>query len=267
MARLASELRRRRLAARWRFVLAIVLGVAASGCFPGLIIPEHDVLRDVHLRGSSRVPMVALTFDDGPNGRCTEATLDALAAAHAPATFFVLGVNVATGHDDALLARMSREGHRIALHGWGHGLRQGSTEFAARDLGRGLTAVKAAVARAGAPQEVFARLYRPPFGVVTAPLARAAHDAGLAIVLWTISVGDWRSDVTPDEVAARILDTVGPGDVIVLHDGANAAQRSRENCVDRPNAAAVVSRLVPALRARGLEPAPLVDVLGLEPGS
>lgn len=246
-----------------RFALAFALAVFSSGCFPGLIIPESEILRDVHLRGPANRPVVALTFDDGPNGHCTEATLDALAAVEAPATFFVLGMNVDSGHDDALLARMVHEGHRIGLHGWGHGLRHCATEFARRDLDRGIAALKAALARAGVPPESAAKLYRPPFGVVTGPLARAAHEAGIPIILWTVSVGDWREGTTAEDVVAHVLDEVGPGDVIVLHDGANEHHRSREQCVDRANIGAVVSLLVPALRARGLEPALLEDVLGL----
>ena len=41
-----------------------------------MLLPEGDLLRDVYLRGSPAVATVALTFDDGPNGRCTEAVLD-----------------------------------------------------------------------------------------------------------------------------------------------------------------------------------------------
>ena len=75
------------------------------------------------VRGSPAVPAVALTFDDGPNGRCTEAVLDALAEQRVRATFFVLGANVATGHNDTLLARMVREGHTVGIHGHSHRVR------------------------------------------------------------------------------------------------------------------------------------------------
>src|SRR5262249_58126840 len=82
-----------------------------------------DLLRDVYLRGSPSVPTVALTFDDGPNGACTAAVLDALRDAGAPATFFVLGENVRRGGNGALLARMVREGHAIGVHSDSHAVR------------------------------------------------------------------------------------------------------------------------------------------------
>src|SRR5262249_61297606 len=83
--------------------LAVLLLLAGGSCMPGVLLPEHDILRDVHIRGLETRPTVALTFDDGPNGRCTEEVLDALAENGAPATFFVLGANVATGLDDHAL--------------------------------------------------------------------------------------------------------------------------------------------------------------------
>lgn len=239
----------------------------ATGCYPGVIIPVNEILSDIHLRGPADRPVVALTFDDGPNGRCTEETLDALAATRAPATFFLLGVNVLDGHDDPLIARMYHEGHRIGLHGWGHGLRHVSLEFAEHDLRRGIDALATAVSRAGLPPDAVAKLYRPPFGVITDPLASATREAGLPIILWTISVEDWRTGVDAETVVMRILEAVGPGDVIVLHDGMTDGKRSRERCVDASNSSEIVRRLVPALRERGLEPALLEEVLGMDSGA
>jgi peptidoglycan-N-acetylglucosamine deacetylase len=252
----------RRRQGRARLALAAAVAAALGGCVPGILIPEDDILRDVFLRGSERRPTVALTFDDGPNGRCTEAVLDALAAVRAPATFFVLGANVDGGANDALLARMVREGHAIGIHGYHHGVREFTKAYADKDVDAARDAVVAALARAGvaAPPPT---LVRPPFGAITASFAHAVHARRMRIVLWTVSVGDWRRGVTADDVVARVLAAVHAGDVILLHDGAAADQRSAARCVDRPNAAATVTALVPALRARGLEPAPLADVLGV----
>src|SRR5439155_801464 len=107
--------------ARWPLAAALI---AVVGCtVPGFLLPTDELLRDVYVRGPGTLPAVALTFDDGPNGRCTEAVLDALAAHGAPATFFVLGANVAGGRNDELLARMVHEGHVIGIHSYSHGVR------------------------------------------------------------------------------------------------------------------------------------------------
>jgi chitooligosaccharide deacetylase len=206
---------------------------------------------------------VALTFDDGPNGRCTEAVLDALRDVRAPAAFFVLGANVATGRNDALLARMVREGHTIGVHSRSHRVRPlFRLRLTAAELGASRTAIAESLARAGVEEPSPVWLFRPPFGLLTTPAARAAAEAGFAIVEWTVSVGDWKLGRRAAEVADSILARARPGDVIVLHDGNGTWQRSLETCRDRPNAAEVVRLLVPALAGRGLRPAPLAEVLG-----
>ena len=215
------------------------------------------------VRGSPAVPAVALTFDDGPNGRCTEAVLDALAEQRVRGTFFVLGANVATGRNDTLLARMVREGHTVGIHGHSHRVRPLFREpLVAGEIRAALDDVDRAFRRAGVPNPPQVMFFRPPFGVVTGPTARATAAAGLAVVEWTISVGDWQAGRHADEVAGAILARVRPGDVIVLHDGDGTRQRSGEHCVDRPLAAEIVRRLVPALAARGLGVAPLAELLG-----
>jgi len=238
--------------------------VVAACAPPGVLLPAGDLLRDAHLRGSPSVPTVALTFDDGPNGRCTEAVLDALGVLGVPATFFVLGANVAGGQNDALLARMVREGHSLGIHSHTHRVRPLFLRaLTAAELDAATAAVDRALRRAGllAPPPV--RLFRPPFGFLTEPAARAASAAGLDIVEWTVSVGDWRRGQRAEDLTQEILARVRPGDVIVLHDGDGTHQRSAERCVDRPLAAETVRLLVPALTARGLRVVPLEALLGL----
>src|SRR5204862_5809514 len=129
------------------------------------------------------LPAVALTFDDGPNGRCTEAVLDALAAHGAPASFFVLGANVAGGRNDELLARMVHEGHVIGIHSYSHGVRALFWESnTARELRAAAAAVEGARLRAGGSDPAPVTLYRPPLSFLTAAPALAAPAAGRNIV-------------------------------------------------------------------------------------
>ena len=228
-------------------------------------MPEGDLLRDVYLRGSAAVPTVALTFDDGPNGQCTAAVLDALAETHTPATFFVLGANVRAGDNATLLGRMVREGHTIGLHGDRHRVRPAFLRgLTAEDLAIALTTIDGALRAAGVADPPHVRFFRPPFGFVLEPLVRATTAADLAIVEWTVSVRDWEHGRTADDVTDAILARVRPGDIVVLHDGDATHQRSLVRCADRGIVADVVRRVVPALAARGLRPAPLGEVLGLD---
>lgn len=75
------------------------------------------VVKDVPAQSADDAKAVYLTFDDGPS-KNTTVILDALKAANAHATFFVIGKNIA-GHED-LLKRMVAEGHTVAIHTYSH---------------------------------------------------------------------------------------------------------------------------------------------------
>ena len=241
--------------------------VVAACAFPPVLIPTHQLLRDVYVRGPGNAPVVALTFDDGPNGRCTADILDALAETATPATFFVLGANVAGAENAALVARMVREGHEVGLHGWAHSLNplfdRGWTQT---DIDRARDAVVHALRDAGFA-DIEPRYYRPPFGFLTAAVVHAAATRHLAIVEWTVSVEDWRNGRTAAELADAVIAEARPGDILVLHDGDKTNQRSQHACVDRPEHAEAVRRLIPGLAAHGLRVARLAEVLTSIPPS
>jgi peptidoglycan/xylan/chitin deacetylase (PgdA/CDA1 family) len=253
-------------AAGWSAQRLRVLGVVLAllqGC-SGILVPDRNLLRNVYFRGPSSSAAVALTFDDGPNGRCTEAVLDALWELGVPATFFVVGRNVAAGHDDALLARMVREGHTIGIHSHTHSVRRALVRrLTIGELRAARTAVQQALARSGVHDPPAVTLFRPPFGLLTTGSAEAIADAGLTVIEWTVSVRDWEKGRGGAAIAADVLARVRAGDVIVLHDGNGTRQRSRERCRDRAAVAEAVRILVPALAARGLRPSPLQSLLGL----
>src|SRR2546422_6863677 len=63
-------------------------------------------------------PVVALTFDDGPDPVNTPCLLDLLSAHHARGTFFMIGVH-AHQHPE-LVSRVAAESHAIGNHSWDH---------------------------------------------------------------------------------------------------------------------------------------------------
>ena len=245
-----------------RLAVTILLACAAGACsLPPVLLPTAELLRDVYAHGLANSAAVALTFDDGPNGRCTAEILDALAESATPATFFVLGANIARDDNRALVARMVREGHEVGLHGWAHSPNPLFKEsWAQADIDQTRDAVVEALLRAGITG-VEPRFYRPPFGFLTAPAAHAAATRHLTIVEWTVSVEDWRGGRSAVDLADAVVAETRPGDVIVLHDGNETVQRSAGACVDRPRHADAVRHLVPALAAHGLHVARLADVL------
>jgi peptidoglycan/xylan/chitin deacetylase (PgdA/CDA1 family) len=153
---------------------------------------------------------VALTFDDGPHPQGTPAVLDALAAAGARATFFLVGEQVE--RRPALAAEIVAAGHDVALHGHRHRnlLRVGPRALA-DDLDRGAAAIEGATG-------VAPRHYRPPYGIFSPAGLVLARRRGYATMLWSRWGKDWRRFTTPERIARRLTDDVGPGDVLLLHD-------------------------------------------------
>lgn len=161
------------------------------------------------LSGISRVPHVALTFDDGPDRSSTPAFLRLLDDLGVTATFFVLGAHLG---DRSMLRETAAAGHEIGIHGWDHrpvsfhsptGLRDGLLRT--RDLVED---------ELGAPVV----WYRPPYGVLTPAASWAARRAGLHTVLWSAWGRDWERRATPASVVALVTRQIGPGGTVLLHD-------------------------------------------------
>ncbi|HEX3367737.1 glycosyltransferase [Phenylobacterium sp.] len=204
---------------------------------------------------------VAITFDDGPDGRWTPKILDILKEKHAPATFFVIGKNMSA--KPGLVAREVREGHDVGNHTWTH-----------PDISK-VSAAQAAV-ELSATQRLFEtitgrsmRLFRPPFfgdaepstPREVAPLLTGQQQGYLAVGL-RIDPDDWNH---PDaSTPGRIIDTAltrladhtdRPGQVILLHDSGG----------DRSWTVKALPQLIDALRAHGYKLVTIADLAGMTP--
>jgi peptidoglycan-N-acetylglucosamine deacetylase len=186
---------------------------------------------------------VALTFDDGPDPDSTPAVLDALDAAGARATFFLVGEQLLVHHE--LGAEVARRGHAIGLHGFHHEDHgKLSREAIREDLLRGLDAIESATGmRPG--------LFRPPYGRPTDATREACEELGLEPVYWSAWGMDW--EPIPGERIADLAtrDLVG-GAIVLLHDSPRYAYRESA----RPTADALPAILAASSR-RGLDPAGL----------
>ncbi|MGH2855966.1 MAG: polysaccharide deacetylase family protein [Solirubrobacteraceae bacterium] len=153
--------------------------------------------------------VLALTFDDGPDGRWTPRLLDVLARAGARATFFVIAPRAAA-HPE-LMARMLDDGHSVGLHCHDH------VRHSTRDAGW----VRADTERALVQLErvgVRPALWRTPWGDRGPWTADIAAEQGLRLVDWTVDTHDWRGD-SAQEMLRACGDALGPGAIVLAHDG------------------------------------------------
>ena len=182
---------------------------------------------------------VGLTFDDGPHRYGTPAVLDALAAAGARATFFVVGEQVR--RDRGLVREIAAAGHRLAVHGDRH---RALTLVGPRALRTDLDRCAALVAELGGrPPE----RYRPPYGVFTPAALLEVRRRGWTPLLWSAWGRDWRTRATAESIAALATRGVCGGDVVLLHDADHysAPQSWRAT-------AAALPRILDELGVRGL---------------
>jgi peptidoglycan/xylan/chitin deacetylase (PgdA/CDA1 family) len=190
-------------------------GAVIAGCFCAVVLrPSSQCLGPVVTE--SGCEGVVLTIDDGPHPGDTPALLDLLDRHEAKAVFFLIGENAAR-HPE-LAEEIVRRGHAIGNHTmthphatfWCRGPRATRREIeACQQVLQRITGI--------AP-----RWFRAPVGhrnLWTHPIATAA---GLRVMAWSRRGYDG-VETAPSKVLARILPKLGPGDIVLLHEGTRAA--------------------------------------------
>jgi peptidoglycan/xylan/chitin deacetylase (PgdA/CDA1 family) len=226
-------------------MLAIIIAVGAVvvahiAPFPFLL----DVTDDTVWRmPRTDPPTVYLTFDDGPNPTATPQLLDALKRHGVPATFFVIDKHI-TRDTAPIVRRAFEEGHAVAIH------------WHSRELMfKGPAYVASTIQEAAARLELLTghsacRAFRPHAGHRSIPMLMGASKAGFLVVgfSWMAWDFNWFRRRNADDIVPRLAANASPGDIIVIHDGHHKDPRA-----DRQYAVETVDRLIPALRARGLQ--------------
>lgn len=200
--------------------------------------------------GTEGRPYVALTFDDGPDEEGTREVLAVLLQHQVQATFFVIG-RKAAAHPE-LLREMAQGGHQIENHSFEH---SHSTPFVSvAQLGSELQKTQDLVQRATGRAP---RWFRPPVGLLSPRVSGAAKKVGLLLCGYGKSAGDGLASTTEDAAFLRLRAALCKGAILVLHDAAERGKR-------KPIAAAVLRRLLPAIKEAGFQPVTLERLLSVE---
>lgn len=188
---------------------------------PGLRIPDGHVV---------------LTFDDGPT-KWTAMILDALAAHHVKATFFVMGTRVADRPD--LLRRMRNAGHEVGVHTFTH---LNVANVPAWRLHMELDQTQLAIAAAtGYTTGLFRAPYSSTVDALTSSDWRALQRAGNYRAVFTdLDTRDWEKPGV-GRIRAAGLPRGDQGAVVMLHDGGG----------NRAQTVAALGGLIEDLQGRG----------------
>lgn len=167
-------------------------------------------------------PMVAITFDGGPDERWTPRVLDVLEAHGAKGTFFVIGKYV-DKHPE-IMRRLVAGGHALGNHTYDHPcfpLVSGAERR--REL--------EACARALRPYAPAPKLFRPPYLDQSLASRFDSWRLGYQVIACSRHAYDWE-DRDSDELLSA-LEGVQKGDIIMLHDAVcDQRYRSREAMIE-----------------------------------
>lgn len=233
----------------WAWLLAASVVVVGVAILAALVFhPNAAFWAPLRFRAEGAPNTVALTFDDGPDPTFTPAVLQILAEKAAPATFFVVGQRV-EAHGD-VLAAIDAQGHLVGNHTYRHDLTFHFRLWRSvrEELRRCDAAIDAAIGKKP-------RFFRSPQGFKNPALGDVLHEEGLLAVGWQARGLD-AVGASAVEIERRILTSLRPGGVIVMHDGAGL-----HGSDDRTPTLTALPRIIDAIRARGLRIVPLDELL------
>ncbi len=197
-------------------------------------VVQQDTMRSPV--GASRVPgpVVALSFDDGPDPTFTPQVLQILANAGVKATFCVIGRDVRRFPD--LLRTIAQQGHAICNHTDSHPrLNRLTPNQVEAQLAPVSQLIRDTVGVAPA-------FVRAPYGDLNGDTVAVAHKLGLRVLGWSVDPSDYLKPPA-DRLAARVVGAVKPGSVVLMHDGGEGQDRSQT--------VAALPAIIERLRAQG----------------
>ncbi len=182
---------------------------------------------------------VALTFDDGPNGKTTPMLLDILKEKGVHATFFVIGSNAEKYPD--IISRTVHEWHVIGNHTFTHPeLVKLDTETLQYQVFHTDEIIR--WAWSGYVTEIF----RPTYGAYNETVR---ENVTLPLVNWSIDTNDWKTRNTKRSIDTA-LGNLHEGAIILFHD-------------IYPESVAAIAPVIDGLRARWYEPVTVPELYAL----
>lgn len=203
---------------------------------------EEAVPADASVDTEDIVPLIALTFDDGPRRDTTTKLLDGLAQRGVPATFFLIGEQL-IGNED-IVRRMDEAGHQIGIHTYDHVMLSGLNQA---DFDAQVDKTRQMLKNILGHNDF---LLRPPYGFYDEGVQAKAD---CPIILWSIDPEDW-GDKNAVRIARHIADSAADGAIILLHDIYPTSVEAALRVVDELHARGYLFVTVDQLfEARGIE--------------
>jgi peptidoglycan-N-acetylglucosamine deacetylase len=209
---------------------------------------------------------VALSFDDGPDPDYTPAILDILKQKQAPATFFLIGMQVQKY--PRIARRIYDEGHTVGNHTFTHPDISDLSPWYMKTIELNITE-RLFASKLG----VKPLFFRPPYSIDQEPDVgeqvrplETVQSFGYTTIGSKIDPDDWQRGRTSDQIVSEVLrqaqteatpgcETRAPlycDNVILLHDGGG----------DRKATVEALPLIIDGLRQRGFQIVPVEELIG-----
>ncbi len=165
-------------------------------------------------------PMIALTFDDGPNQN-TARILNILEHYGAKATFFILGTNISG--KEKIIERMNKLGMEIGNHMYSHKLlTKMSDQKIQAEIEKVDTLIFDIIGK-------YPTLIRPSYGTFN---RRIKSLMDRPIIIWNVDTLDWKYH-NSTRIYNKIMKNVSDGDIILMHDIYSATANGLEKVLPK----------------------------------
>lgn len=218
-----------------------------AGGLAGVPTKINGPVRSSYNSCRASAPIVALTFDDGPDPEDTPRLLNILRERNVKATFFLIGRNARAF--PRIVERTHAEGHEVANHSMTHPtLSKLSDAAVARELQGCNSAISDALG--GFQPQTF----RPPYGAFTQRQKEwALREFGLPSIMWSCDPLDWKIRNSA-HVSRELIRGASPGGILLAHD-------------IHPTTVAAIPAVLDNLLARGFQFATMGQLINIENGA
>ncbi len=169
-------------------------------------------------RAETTEKVVALTFDDGPLPPYTNQILDVLEKYQSQATFFAIGKSIEKYPE--LVRMIVEKGSEMGNHSYSHqSMWFKPNEFLKLEIAK----TDAILYQLGATGTIH---FRPPWGRRLFGLPLLISQMQKKLIMWDIDSKDYFDELSAEEIANHVIQSIRPGAIVVMHDGGGDRSRT-----------------------------------------